>query len=153
MKYISILGIALFLSCAPSMRFSNVPKFSSIEEIENWMYDNILYSDEEGDYWKYPNETFSDGYGDCEDRAILFLYIVNDSLGIKGELGIAEVQDKEYPENVGYHAYPIIEGHNYENNLYTYKIVEKIKYDSISYCVNQKRKGNSLGTDLEKGYF
>jgi hypothetical protein len=39
-----------------------------------------------GDYWATPEETLSIGGGDCEDYAILSLYLIDRDLGIAGAM-------------------------------------------------------------------
>jgi hypothetical protein len=95
MKYIIIL-ISLVLSlnltgCSLEPNNGSPKKFYSIQEIVDWVHNNISYtSDKENygvdDYWASPEQTLSKRKGDCECQAILVLYLVYVNLGKKGSL-------------------------------------------------------------------
>ena len=56
----------------------------SVEEAFLWTANNIKYiPDEDRDMWQLPHETYEKLTGDCEDQAILFMYIVYAEIGIE----------------------------------------------------------------------
>ena len=65
---------------------------STQEDVANWVYENIQYIPEgfdadgkEFNYWKSPYETVKDRGGDCEDAAILYMYLLYEVTGEKTE--------------------------------------------------------------------
>lgn len=56
--------------------------------IEFFIFRYIKYKKEIIDKWQTPSETFEKREGDCEDKAILFLWIIYQETGIKGTLRI-----------------------------------------------------------------
>lgn len=60
----------------------------SVEEIVFWIYSNIEYvadTDENGHSFQTPQETLDLRTGDCEDFAILTIWIIEENLGIDAE--------------------------------------------------------------------
>jgi hypothetical protein len=47
----------------------------TIEDIQDYLYDNLAYKADTTDSWSNAEKTFSEGYGDCDDFAILFMNI------------------------------------------------------------------------------
>jgi hypothetical protein len=80
----------LFLSsCYLAECPDDFKNFSSIEKIDQWVTRHIQYEfDPFGDPWQTPEETLSLLSGDCEDSAILWLYLCNENGFGKGVLEI-----------------------------------------------------------------
>jgi hypothetical protein len=81
-----------FCSCSPA-EYINPPKFSSIEEAHTFIVKNIIYVRDDvkygvEDYWQTPEETINCHTGDCEDKAILFMYILKTQFYIESYLEI-----------------------------------------------------------------
>lgn len=66
----------------------------SLDSICLWVNTNIEYrfdkSDGHLDYWSTPNDTLHKMQGDCDDKAILFAFIVYKRLGIKVDFSIQD---------------------------------------------------------------
>lgn len=90
--FILLIGIAFF-NCVQSIE--NVPTCSTLKEIDNYVFNNIKYVHDNGDEWQTPEETLSKRTGDCEDMAILWLYLANQSGFGKGALGIYHSIDRK----------------------------------------------------------
>lgn len=69
-----------------------VPQFSTSEEYHAWIEENITYEEELGnaDYWKTPEETIQSMRGDCEDVAILLMYLLKEDLNWRTALVVQE---------------------------------------------------------------
>lgn len=61
------------------------------EEFWEWMRANIVYLADEGDYWQLPHETYQLRTGDCEDQALLLMYLLWEQ-GEETELLIVEAE-------------------------------------------------------------
>lgn len=104
MKYIILITlILLFIGCDMMQDNFNYDKigdgyelyysdeWSELETYEDamrWVYDNIVYTIEEGDndVWQSPKTTMSLRTGDCEDMAILFINILKIRFGVEASL-------------------------------------------------------------------
>lgn len=94
--WLIILISIIFSSCAAGVFIPvydiEIPELENdvnYEIIEIWIEENIEYKRDESkteDDWQTPIETIDIGTGDCEDKAILFLFLANQYLGIKGYL-------------------------------------------------------------------
>lgn len=71
------------LSCTPIMLDPGVYDCLSAEK---YVRANVAYADTYPDVWQSPQTTLEKGTGDCEDMAILWLYLVHESTGEKGTL-------------------------------------------------------------------
>jgi hypothetical protein len=83
-----------------------VPIVESIPGAIKWIEKNIKYKgdvEQYGyeDYWASPGETVASGYGDCEDMAILFLYMVYVNFGERGTLDILLNKERTRAHAVG----------------------------------------------------
>jgi hypothetical protein len=63
--------------------------FQTLDELQAWVRASVVYaSDSEQygnlEYWASPAETLASMRGDCDDRAILFLYIAHHNMKIDG---------------------------------------------------------------------
>jgi hypothetical protein len=138
MKYLIItLLVCGFLGCQEPIELPltepeynlDVPVFNDVDEIEVWIIENIEYkSDLEvygKNFWQYPSETFNFKTGDCEDRAILMLYIIHDQFGIDGEFVV-------YTSSFGYyHSVVRINGKEYLEVFYYDIYVKTVKYENL----------------------
>ncbi len=148
MKRILLLLIIIFSCQLPeiqddwySFKFDKV-KFNNIEEVQEWVNDNIDYaSDKEigkSDYWKYPSETLDDGEGDCEDMAILIIAIVRYQFEYKCNLVLIKIDDYNYHAIIRYK-------YDYYNSTATGKFkkgiqsVQEYDYYKIPYVISTKR--------------
>lgn len=60
--------------------------FDTVEEVLDYIVTIEYKSDGAKDNWQLPDQTYRKGTGDCEDKAILFLYIMRETFGGKAEL-------------------------------------------------------------------
>ena len=126
---IFIALLILLSSCAlPDM--SDTP-----ESIMMWVYDNIEYVSDKplpSDQFQIPRKTLDLRTGDCDDFAILFMWLLYQKLGIKAKFVILKLGDT-------YHASVAWEGKLYESTggfiiteaNHADKIIEYYSYDSI----------------------
>lgn len=106
MKYL----ILLFVVTSCTMTVITPTDFDSIESIYDYCLNDIEYLDDKYAEIKlqYPQETIDAGTGDCEDKALLFLSLVNKHLGIKGLLVLTDshaltfIEGKYYDPTKGY---------------------------------------------------
>jgi hypothetical protein len=68
-----------------------LPDFGSLKEAQDWINKNIEYkSDQENygysEYWASPEQVLNKKSGDCEDMAILLLYIAKTQFNYEGKL-------------------------------------------------------------------
>ena len=86
-------GIALlFSSCGITLN-KLPPILDSEYACGNWVVSNINYALDAGDTWNRPETTLNNGYGDCEDHALLFLWLCAYNGFGKGTLNIGYVTD------------------------------------------------------------
>ena len=100
----SIVLILVFLSC--SISYPTGTK----EYVFKWIDDNYNYTADDKEHWQTPDETLKKMTGDCEDWAILALYML-DQINIKARF--AGVRKIEY-EHGYFHACIEIDGRIYE---------------------------------------
>jgi len=55
--------------------FPHGDEITNVYNAWHWVISNTIYQQDEIDEWKTPEETYRDGFGDCEDRAILMMYL------------------------------------------------------------------------------
>jgi hypothetical protein len=81
LKIIFLFALAMACgSCAMQACPEDLKSFDSIEAIDHWVKINIKYKyDPWFDPWQTPEETLSLRTGDCEDFAILWLYLCNEN--------------------------------------------------------------------------
>ncbi len=132
----------------------DVPKIEyedrNIEGVLKWVSDNIeyrsdfqLYSTLE--YWATPEETFKKKAGDCEDFAILDLYLLKRDLDIEGKLVIGI---SKYSYNYQGHAWLEIDGQYFDglsgesSEFPNYDIDSELSYEEVMRkIVEPRRKG------------
>lgn len=92
----AILALTMILGCEnPSAQYSfdgvTIPTLVTQDEIAVWIWDNIPYKtdgdDGRVDSWQTPEETLTKGTGDCEDRALLAMFLLK-RIGINTALMI-----------------------------------------------------------------
>lgn len=117
----------------------NIPTFSSLSYIQIWIAFKIERKhdvDVHGvaEYYQSPLETLQLKSGDCEDVAILFLYLAHQSLHLKGNIAIYDVPDETEDYDLK-HAVPMINGKNYDPFFIDEELLLEeenlIDYDSI----------------------
>lgn len=115
MKSIFLLAVIFFSGCY--MTWDNYydcaltlidEEITTEQEIADWIFNNIKSVSEENDYWKSPMETLRDKEGDCEDVAILYMYLVKEILGIETSFVVLYLERYQ-----GYHAVVRTSFHNY----------------------------------------
>ncbi|MDC7221552.1 MAG: hypothetical protein PQJ59_16580 [Spirochaetales bacterium] len=67
-------------------------EFSSLEEIGEWIGDNISYCTVSG-YVQNPQETIESGKGDCKACAVLFMNLAYFSFGVEPDLICVDTND------------------------------------------------------------
>jgi hypothetical protein len=96
--FLLILVINLFLlSCSLAGNYS-IPDFNSLDEANKWIWKNIEYeSDDENygytEFWAKPEQVLERKRGDCEDMAILLLYIAKTQFNYEGKLVSISLRD------------------------------------------------------------
>lgn len=66
--------------------FENSISINSIEDVFNYVHNNINYVSDISDYWQLPEETNELRRGDCEDMALLFAYLCITKLNINCDI-------------------------------------------------------------------
>jgi hypothetical protein len=83
----------------------NAPHFLSPQSIGEWVYQEVKYKSDSIEFWQYPHETIEKMAGDCEDMALLTMYLTYINFGIKPDMEIVYYEDIN-----DYHAIPTIHG-------------------------------------------
>ena len=116
-KLAVVLVVLLLLSCRPwwnvspeyDPRFAEIPVLGIVEPSDAgvWLVKNVTYIGDEihdtAEYWQSPDQTYTWRTGDCEDFAILMMYLVHVELGGWPALAVGGRPD-------GKHAWVIYEG-------------------------------------------
>lgn len=91
--FVLLIVLTLNRCIQPIYEFDEIPDLGlqTIEDVIQWVYweidwvsDNIHYPADE--YWQSPAQTYIWRTGDCEDFAILALYLIHRDVGIDGRL-------------------------------------------------------------------
>jgi len=94
MKKLIVLFLVIFVtSCSFDYAFC-IPEIDSIEETFEWVSLNVTSKADESEYWQTPDETMELLTGDCEDQAILLMYLIYKNTGIKSEMCIVHGKTK-----------------------------------------------------------
>lgn len=92
--------VSALSSCAACPLTTEIPTFESIDDVELWVRGNVSYEmDPLGglwDSWQTHDETLARGKGDCEDISLLWLFLVYNSFGEKGELVISKIPGSKF---------------------------------------------------------
>lgn len=121
-----------------------IPKFKNIENVNTWCYNKIQYvSDKEStgydEFFKTPERTLKDKTGDCDDYAILLLYIVKQRFNIEGEFISVKTENS-------FHAIARINGKFYDPTNNCIDCTDFIEiYEIYSY--------SDIMSKVYKGYF
>ena len=98
-----IISILILCGCAPQYSYErtygkevmfHMPEtFSTIEAAVEWVHNEIDYEYDLNaygtfDYWEPPEWTYNSGDGDCEDQALLLMYILYEQMGILSEIAV-----------------------------------------------------------------
>lgn len=101
-----ILGLTIFIRCQLEVQIDD-PKDIEIGTIENYDFENdikvktvgaamsyvisnIKYKRDDPNYWQLPEETYKLKTGDCEDFAIMLMYIM-DKMNLYSELAVVNI--------------------------------------------------------------
>ena len=85
-----------------------VPRFTTPEEVMEFVYENVEYANDSMDEWQTPKETMELGTGDCEDYAILMISILEE-MDIESFMVVIKRNDVH-----NYHALVEVDGLYYE---------------------------------------
>jgi len=122
----------------PLRVFDEIPDLGiqTVQDAMDWVADEIWYvSDEihypQLEYWQSPLQTYVWRTGDCEDYAILALYLIHRDVGIDGELARGSY------DGIG-HGWVLVAGHQWEpqtavivDNNPLYYLSSTISYDEV----------------------
>ncbi len=77
-------------------RFENDIQVDDPYSAFDYVYNNIIYKNENIDFWQLPETTYQEKSGDCEDFTILFMYILDTRLSIQSSMIITydSINDK-----------------------------------------------------------
>lgn len=78
--------------------------------LQGFLTKSLTFVPDETEFWSTPTATLLSGRGDCEDYALLFLYLIEAETGVKGNLVIVKY---ESPPSPVLHAEPEVEGVRY----------------------------------------
>ena len=135
MKKLAIILCVVLAGCnrvAPIWEFDEIPELGlqSIADVMDWVADEIEYVSDSihypaDEYWQSPAQTYVWRCGDCEDYAILALYLVHRDVGIDGEMWCSEN-----------HGWVWVDGHEWEPQLGMicdgwYTVVQKLPYNEV----------------------
>jgi len=118
MKYITLLLVLFMAGCTWFVEDTYDPAFdipatgaTTPYEVCCWVGERVEYLGDEihdkTDYWQSPDQTYEWGRGDCEDYAILVMYLIHRDLGGWPTLVIGDCYG-------GCHGWVEYEGHWYE---------------------------------------
>ena len=122
MKWLTVLPLVFLSSCVPwwnvqetyDPTFSSIPTIPiySVQGIGEWLIQNIQYAtdashDSTSDYWQSPAQTYDSRLGDCEDYAILMMYLIHRNMEGWPDLIIGQ-------DESGLHAWISYKGVSYE---------------------------------------
>lgn len=108
MKYLLLFTLILLFisSCTTAWEYWDYDcddgvKVSNLQNVRFYVANNITYVSEVGDNWQLPEETLMLGHGDCEDFAILFMYLAYKYLELETYMVIYAIPVTQY---IVYHA-------------------------------------------------
>ena len=109
MKSLKLIAGCVLMLCVLACDIALDFRHTDYEDTMIWVWENIEYTlDGEDNNWQTPKETLDLMTGDCEDMTFLFMYLVKEDFGMKGEFVVV------YAEGYGYHALSIINGVYYD---------------------------------------
>ncbi len=80
---IGVLVILGFSSCAQNI--PGAPYFQDVDEVFEWVVENIEYTQDNEDIWQTPEQTYELRSGHCADMGLLEMYFLNE-MGIESEM-------------------------------------------------------------------
>lgn len=116
MKRFAVLLLLFLFACRidPIYEFDEIPDLglSTIQDVMQWVSSEITYYSDSihypaDEYWQSPVQTYVWRHGDCEDYAILALYLVHRDVGIDGALAMGSYDGHG-------HGWVVVEGHWWE---------------------------------------
>jgi hypothetical protein len=95
-----------------------LPTVASIDDTERWIVDNIapmtdLAAWGKADYWQSPEQTLDLRHGDCDDRAILFAWIIHNELKIPADSILFVKVSFPFPSHAEAHLLVRVDGRDY----------------------------------------
>lgn len=125
MRMIIVVLILSLFSCSLFYPVDYL-NLSSYEAIKYYIKSNIKYKSDNVDFWQYPWDTINKRTGDCEDMAILFLWLSYKNFGEKGKL-VMSLNSKG-----SLHAYAVVDKIIF-NKINNYRDLYTINYDFTFY--------------------
>ena len=128
-KLIAIVTlVALLLGC------TMLPVLHTPADINRWIYDNVAYLEDVDDEWQLPETTLRLETGDCEDFAILFMYMTKRLCDQEARMIIYLIDGDIH------HGAPLLDGRVYEPTggysrlLRTDRVIKSnLSYDEAMY--------------------
>lgn len=103
------------LSKSDFKSIKDVPSFNSVEEVNQWVNDNVEYSTDQNvygvsDHWATLNEVLKHKAGDCEDYAIAkYELILNSNIKVKSmNFYLLKIKTGKYKDE--YHIVLVVDG-------------------------------------------
>lgn len=81
MKRVFLLAIVVMAGCV-------IDQPADYYHICQQVHAEIEYAEDVDNEWQSPRQTIELGTGDCEDMALLFLYLVEQEYGVRGEIAV-----------------------------------------------------------------
>ena len=115
---VGAMGVfAVLTDCTidPLWEFDEIPDLGlqTTQDVMWWVATEIRYQPDSihypqaDEYWQSPAQTYVWRTGDCEDYAILALYLVHRDVGIDGAMACGTIP-------AGFHAWVFVDGHFWE---------------------------------------
>jgi hypothetical protein len=89
--FVAVIGFA-FASCEVSPHYNILTGVTTVDEAYMWVVRNIEYAVVFRYRTQSPEETFASRRGDCDDKALLLMYILWEELGVDSELVAVEIE-------------------------------------------------------------
>jgi hypothetical protein len=126
----------LFGACQLPLPDENVPAVRSIDGAQAWVERTIRYKDDlsnwgRAEYWASPKETLDRGAGDCDDKSILFGFIVHTELGVPSR----DIQFVIVDFPTGFHFLTRVDGVDYMTPPGAYREMIALSYDAVMLAV------------------
>lgn len=120
-----------------SYTWNNDIDVTNWNDVNNYVTTNILAKSDTVEYWQTPEETYNLKTGDCEDFAILKMFLLKTKLNLDSEMIILKLENKE-SGIVSYHAivYIIDDTEYLDINGFYSNTLEKIETASYTFEYN-----------------
>lgn len=99
-----------------------------------WIERSISYTPDVREFWQWPKETLERKAGDCEDRALLMLWMLKERTGVRGALLIV---DYGIPGEL--HAEVLFDGKRYLSMEREPTVIASFTYDEAFEMIEQFR--------------